>query len=202
MEVGRNGYCRVCELGGEGIRVIRATSETFNGRLKAIQSGANNDFSPLDIGCPSKNLLSAGLPNLPIQVSVRRLIAKKSQDNHPFKLADIIHLPEYLNDPIAVFRSMSTVDDVKVILTEMECNGFNILVIVAPNRNYNGYDVNDIRSIYPKDNIKPILEWIVTYDLLEYADKEKLLNWLGKRQSNSAEVAQLIKEATKIISKE
>lgn len=202
MEVGRTGYCRVCETGGEGITLIRSTNDIFNGRLKALLSGVNNDFSPLDMGCPSPQLLRAGLPNFPIQISVSKLMDKKSQEEHPFSLLDVVHLPEFINDPIAVFRSATSIEDKKVVLTEMECEGINFVVIISPNRIIRDLNVNDIRSIYPRNKIKSILEWIVTDDLMEYHDKQKLLNWLGKQRSNPAEVVQLIKEATKIISNE
>lgn len=192
-------YCQECVQGGTAISIIRGINDTYNNRLKEILAETNKDFTPLDLGCPSEQLLSTGLPNLPIQISVRVLTGKKSQENHPFKLSDVVHLPEYVSMPIAVFRSASTVEDRKVILTEMECNGCNIIVIISPNQEYRGYKVNDIRSIYPKNNFAVMLGWVVEHNLLEYAHKEKFLNWLSKHQSNSDEVTQLIKDTTKII---
>src|SRR3954453_20445896 len=135
--------------------------ETF---IKGYTAGKSR--GPLDIGCPHKCLLNCGLPNLPIQVSVKILIRKSSQSNHPFRFSDIIHLPEYVNRPIAVFRSATSMDDTKVILTEMEAAGINIIVVIRPNQQYRKVFVNDIRSIYPKDNVRPILEWISVYNLM------------------------------------
>ncbi len=192
-------YCQECNQDGAGITVIRAVNNTYNERLKVILAGANTDFTPLDLGCPSSILLETGLPNLPIQIAVNKLMIKKDQDNHPFKLLDVIHLPEFISTPIAIFRSATKVEDVKVVLTEMECDGVNIVVIISPNQYYKGYNVNSIRSLYPKDNIKAILGWIAEDNLLEYAHKEKFLNWLGKQQSNSADVTRLIKDSAKII---
>lgn len=195
----RPAYCRPCNSGAENISVIRSVCNTYNERLKEILAETNEDFSPLDLGCPSDVLLKCGVPNLPIQISVRRLVGKKNQQDHPFKLSDVAHLPDYINKPVAIFRSASTIEDRKVILTEMECNGCAIVVILSPNCSYKGFNVNDIRSIYPKDNFAAILQWIVEHNLLEYANKQKILNWLSKQQSNSAEVEQLIEDATKII---
>lgn len=191
--------CRNCTEYIESRDTINGITNVYNERLKSILSDSNTDFSPLDLGCPHKSLLNSGLPNQPIQVSVRILKGKSKQENHPFKLPDIAHLPNYLATPIAVFRSATTVSDTKVILTEMESNGVNILVIISPNREYKGVLINDIRSIYPKDNIKPILEWICKDNLLEYFDKQKILNWLSKHQYNPDEVTKLIKDCTKII---
>lgn len=61
--------------------------------------------------------------------------------------------------------------------------------------------VNSVRSVYPKDNISDMLQWIVSDKLLEYCNKEKILNWLSKQQSNSADVAKLIKDSTNIVQK-
>lgn len=199
MNIKQEKYCQVCTQEGSSINVIRATRDSYNERLKVILAGDNTDFRPLDIGCPHKCLLNCGLPNLPIQVSVKILTGKSSQANHPFKVSDIIHLPEYVCFPIAVFRSATSTDDIKVVLTEMEAKGVNIIVVIRPYQEYKGVLVNDIRSIYPKDNIKPILEWITVNNLMEYCDKQKILNWLGKHQYNPDEVTKLIKDCTNIV---
>ncbi len=199
LRVKEEAYCRECSQNGAGLTVIRTVNGIYNERLRQILSGNNKDFSPLDIGCPHKCLIDCGLPILPIQVSVKTLTTKAVQSNHPYKLSDLAHLPEYVCRPIAVFRSATSMDDTKVILTEMEANGVNIIVIIRPNQIYKGYAVNDIRSMYPKDNIKPILEWICVINLLEYCDKQKILDWLSKHQYNPDEVTKLIKDCTKII---
>ncbi|RZL23438.1 MAG: hypothetical protein EOO96_23625 [Pedobacter sp.] len=141
------------------------------------------------------------LPNLPIQISHRILTGKVIQDNHPFELKDVIHLPECLANPIAVFLSATTAGDVKVVLTEMEADGINIVVIIKPARKVKDAIVNDVRSIYPRSKIRPILEWISRNDLMEYCDKEKILKWLTKHQYNPGEVNKLLKDCTNIISK-
>lgn len=192
-------YCIPCAQSGSTIAVIRGVSNTYNERIKELLSGNRADNKPLDLGCPGEILLSCGLPNLPIQVTVSKLLEKKDQCNHAFKFIDILHLPEYIFRPIAVFRSSSTIEERKVILTEMMCNEINIIVIVSPNKTYNGFKVNDIRSVYPKDNIKAILSWAVDHNLMEYSNKQKFLDWLGKQRSNSAEVTRLIEDTTKLI---
>jgi hypothetical protein len=54
---------------------------------------------------------------------------------------------------------------------------------------------------FTRKTLGPILLWLVEDDLLEYAHKQKFLDWLGKQQSHSAEVTSLIKDATKVINK-
>jgi Phage MuF-C-terminal domain len=195
-------YCQECtQEGSNGIKVIRGKSQEFNERLKPLIRGNNEDFRPLDLGCPSPILLGCGMPNLPIQISIKKLNEKMTQCNHPFKATDIAHLPEYIASPIAVFRSMKTVEDTKVVLTELQCanTAAHIVVIIAPNV-YIKYGLfNTIKSLYPKDNFIDILRWVSEHKLLEWADKKKFLDWLDKQRSNSADVTQLIKDTAKIV---
>jgi hypothetical protein len=192
----------------EGGRMGKKTSwikkkditDIFNERLVEILGGENKNYSALELGQPSDILKSAGLPDLPIQMSVQRLIDKKLQATHPFKLLSVVHMPDYIARPIAVFQS-KTRKDCKVILTEMENEGANIVVVVETNKLLGKINVNSVRSVYPKDNIKDILRWVCKDGLLEYIHKQKFPNWLDKQQSISADVTQLIKDSTKIVQK-
>jgi hypothetical protein len=57
--------------------------------------------------------------------------------------------------------------------------------------------MSSIRSIYPKNNSQ-IINWI-NDEFLEYVDIQKMIEWLSKQQSNSADVRKLLNHATKII---
>ena len=81
----------------------------------------------------------------------------------------------------------------KVILTELESNGNNFVVVLSAELKGKSIEVNDIRSLYPKDSVQGIVDWINAGNLLRYADKKKALEWIGKQQSNSAEVTNTIK---------
>lgn len=178
---------------------MKELCNSYNERIKAIMSGTNDNFNHLEIGSPIQKLIDAGFPDLPIQVSVQTLTVKVSQENHPFKLLDILHMPEFVCDPIAVFRSATTVADRKVFLTEMEADGVNILVVIQPYQIFKGVTVNSIRSIYPKNNIKPVLEWICLHRLMEYCNQEKILKWLSKHQYNPGDVTKLLEDSVKLI---
>lgn len=172
----------------------------FNERLRLLIADMNNDYSPIELGMPSEPLLISGIPYLPIQMTVQRLVDKKLQSNHPFSLVSVVHMPEYLANPIAVFQS-KTRGDSKVIFTEMQDNRVNMVIAVELNKFKGRQCVNDVRSVYPKDNILDVLRWIALDGLLEYCNKQKILNWLSKQQSNSAEVTKLIKDCTNIVQK-
>ena len=109
-------------------------------------------------------------------------------------------MPDHLAEPIAIFQS-KTRNDCKVILTEMEDKGINMVVVIELKKLCGKQEVNSVRSVYPKDNVLDVLQWIAEYELLEYVNKEKILNWFCKQQSNSADVTKLIKDCTKVIEK-
>ena len=188
------------ELSYEYKQKLKTVCDEFNRRLMEIIKAEHINYKPLELGMPSDILLKSGIPNLPIQMSVQRLVDKKLQTNHPFSLVAIAHMPEYLAKPMAIFQS-KTRGDSKVIFTEMEDKGINFVAALELNRVKGSIVINDIRSIYPKDNIHDIFRWIAEDNLMEYCHKQKILNWFGKQQSNSAEVTKLIKDGTKVIIK-
>lgn len=114
------------------------------------------------------------------------------QENHPFELSDIKNLPNAIQEPIMVFDSANTAGR-KVILSEIESNGHNFVVVLSAELKGNKLEVNRIRSLYPKDSVQGIVDWINAGNLLKYADKNKALEWIGKQQSNSADVTNTIK---------
>jgi hypothetical protein len=137
------------------------------------------------LGKPSAALLSAKIPDLPIELRSSRLNDKSMQENHPFDVREIIDLPKAIQNPLAVFRSATHIGSF-VIMTELEHNEKNYVVALQTNRRKGNIEVNDIRSVYPKNN-KQVANWI-DEGLMDYADKKRLTEWLSKPQSNSADV--------------
>lgn len=178
--------------------ILKKVNDEFNNRLRPIIMGDNEDHKPLHLGFPSLPLRQCNIPELPIQMAVQRLVDKKLQSNHPFNLVSVVHMPDYIAKPIAIFQS-KTRADCKVLLTEMEDKGVNILVVIEPNKLCGKIQANSVRSVYPKDNSIDVLRWISEENLMEYCDKEKALKWLGKQQSNSADVTRLLEGSTNVI---
>lgn len=143
------------------------------------------------LGMPSDVLLSAGIPNLPIEMNSDKLSDKSKQNNHPFDLSKVMNLPNAIHSPIAVFDS-KTQPGSKVILTEITSGEKNFVVAIRAQKHKTSGRrtllVNEIRSLYPKDT-QQISKWIESGELMRWVDKEKAINWLGKQQFNSADVA-------------
>ena len=153
-------------------------NERFNDELDEQIKGVLPAGHVYDLGMPSDVLLSVGIPNLPIELSAERLQKKSEQENHPFSIEDVKDLPKAIQNPIAVFDSR-TKQGSKVILTELQHDGNNFVVVmrVRTSDDAQEVEVNDIRSLYPKDRVNGVVEW-VNEGLLRYADKEKLIGFL------------------------
>jgi hypothetical protein len=143
------------------------------------------------LGYPGASLLSAGLVNLPIELSAERITTKASpnyRSKHQFGLSEIKDLVKAINNPIAVFKSTRQ-DGAKVILTELHHNGNNFVVIMNnytnPHSRKEHISVNSIKSLYPKDNVADLINWFRSGDkLIAWLDKEKALNFISTQSTN------------------
>jgi len=137
-----------------------------------------------NLGMPGGVLQSAGLPNLPIELSANRLFNKSKQGDHPFDLSSIKNLPNAIQSPIMVFDSKTKADS-KVILTELQEDGSNFVAVMRVRISDDGLDidVNSIRSLYTKDRVGGIADWI-TDGLLLYVDKKKAANFINTQSTN------------------
>ncbi len=177
-------------------RNIDEVNDQFNAELQQQIEGTLPQGHIYQLGHPSEALQAAGIPNLPIELAASRLSNKSMQANHPFELSEIENLPEAIQQPLAVFRSATHIGSY-VVMTEIEHQGKNYVAAIQTHRKKGSLEINDIRSIYPKNNGQ-IANWI-DEGLLEYAETQKMVEWLSKQRSNSAEVRKLFNHATNIV---
>ena len=97
---------------------LEETNGRFNGELQRQIDGTLPKGHIYRLGMPGDVLLSAGIPNLPIELVAARLTHKSNQENHPFDLSEVRDLPEAIQNPLAVFRSATHIGS-KVILTRL-----------------------------------------------------------------------------------
>ncbi len=183
---------------------IDSVNERFNNELQQQIDNTLPKSHIYQLGKPSDILISAGIPDLPIELASKRLERKSNQDNHTFDLKDIINLPYAIQNPIAIFNSKTQIGS-KVILTELSNGNKNYIVAIkAVNKLVSGerrLEVNEIKSLYPKDT-KQVIKWISQDNLLNWVDKEKADKFLNIPQSNSEDDTQAsnsLSSATKII---
>ncbi|MDE6499177.1 MAG: hypothetical protein K2K83_00535, partial [Rikenella sp.] len=158
-------------------------NERFNDELQQQIDGTLPAGHVYRLGRPSSALLSAGIPDLPIELSATRLAEKANPEyasNHPFALEEVADLPRALAEPIAVFDS-KTQPESRVILTELQHDGANFVAVLRVRKSDDvrklDIEINSIRSLYPKDRIGGIINWI-NNGLLRWVDKEKAAEFL------------------------
>lgn len=171
----------------------------FNEELQQQIDGTLPKGHIYQIGMPSNILRSAGVVDLPIELSAERLYAKSMQENHPFSLESVSNLPMAIQNPIAVFDSRTNKKS-KVILTELQYDGNNFVIALRLRNEGEGIDleVNSIQSLYPKDRIGGVIEW-VNSGLLRYANKNKLVDFLTQSTNLIAGKETDLNDATKLI---
>ncbi|MDO4727736.1 MAG: hypothetical protein Q4B43_01895 [Bacteroidota bacterium] len=158
----------------------------FNEELKRLIDGTLPKGHIFQLGRPNAILQSAGIPNLPIEMSRARLEKKSSESykkKHPFDLESIENLPQALQNPIAIFNNPN--NDGKVLLTELKYKGVNHIVVlkvkIERGKNEIDFQINSVATVFPKDRIEEIAEWILDkkQGRKAYFNKEKTLAWLS-----------------------
>lgn len=159
----------------------------FNKELERQIKGKLPKEHIYKLGNPRSVLLNAGLRNLPIELSAERLENKSSKNyksNHPFDLESIKNLPLALNNPIAIFDARKRNGNIN-ILTDLKYEGVHFLVSIniRISDDQQKTEINSIRSIYPKDRINGIFEWVEN-GLLKWSNKKKILDFISSQWPN------------------
>ena len=197
------------EYSNISFRSIKDINDRFNEELQQQIDGTLPKGHVYSLGMPNDILRSAGLPNLPIEMSAEMLKNKSSanyRQHHPFDISSIKDLPRAIQNPIAVFNNPN--NDGKVLLTELQYNGVNHIVAikVRSERKSNNVeiDVNSVSTVFPKDRIEKIVEWLLDKEnqgRKAYLNKEKVLTWLSDNETitrskgyNTKDIAKVIKD--------
>lgn len=165
---------------------IDQVNDRFNNELQQQIDGTLPKGHIYKLGMPSEILLSAGFPNMPIEMSSTRLEEKSKQENHPFEISEMKNLVKELQSPIAVFKYGN---NAKNVIIAIEYQGEQFLIGVHFNQNRNGIEVSSIRGIFPKTNAK-WLNWIIQ-GKADYLDKEKIQTIINQQRTNLADVEYL-----------
>ena len=173
-------------------------NKQFNEELQKQIDGTLPVGHVYQLGRPGEILRSAGIPDLDIELNAAMLKEKSIQPNHPFDLADMMNLPNVVQEPLAIFKSVTQYDSF-VILTILKQRNKNYVVALQTNRHKGSIIINSIRSVYPRVGHQ-IANWVKS-GLLCYADKKGMADWVSKQRCNSAEVENLFGQALNEIDK-
>lgn len=159
----------------------------FDKELQDYIDGKLNKSHIFSLGLPGEILQKCGFPdNQRIELSASHLEFKSKLPRHIFDLSEIKGLEQALKNPVAVFEYGDRKKSQNVVVN-IEKDGKNFLAGIHFNQSTRGYEVSDIRTLYPKDNVE-WLNWINQGKLI-YGDKEKLQALIAQQRMNVAEVS-------------
>lgn len=178
--VGNKKYLRNSEITQE------QDVSLFDKELQEFIDGKLPKSHIFSLGKPSEILVKCGFPaEQRIELSASHLEFKSKLDWHPFDMKDVMGLEYALKNPIAVFEYGNRTKSQNIIVN-IEKDGKNFLAGVHFNQSTRGYEVSDIRTLFPKDNID-WLRWIEQGKMI-YGNKEKLQALIAQQRINVAEV--------------
>ncbi|MDO5609095.1 MAG: hypothetical protein Q4G08_11640, partial [Capnocytophaga sp.] len=185
---------------------LQAVNKKFNEALQQLIDGTLPKGHIFQLGKPSAILKASGISDLPIELSADRLKRKSEQENHPFDLESVRDLSKAIQNPIAVFDSTKK-DGSKVVLTELtDKNGNNFVVALKVSNKGAGrleVEINDVKSVYPKDHVQGIIDWFNSPDsLLRFVNKEKAQDYISVQSTHligNGNKIEGLNEATKVV---
>lgn len=147
-------------------------SEGWSSDVDRFLAGGMRREELLVLAQTSAVLQALGAPSLPV-VMTQNTAKKVLQDKHGLSVDVVKSLPKHLEQPVAVFDSV-TQPDALVILTESQHNGKPVIAAIHLDVQRGSVQVNNIASVYGKDNAR---EWLLTQlrQNTRYYDKKKLL---------------------------
>ena len=166
---------------------VQRVNEKFNEELQMQIDGKLPENHIYKIGKPGSVLRSTGVPDLPIQMSARRLQEKATLFDHNFDLRDVKDLVQALQDPLAIFAYGDKTKAQNIIIP-LQKGGKNFIVGLSLRPIVNGshLEINSIRNVFPKDNSE-WLNWISQGKAL-YLNKEKIQILIDQQRTNLADV--------------
>ena len=173
---------------GEGAaQELAEVNEQFNEELQKQIDGTLPAGHIYQLGSPGEILLSTGIPNLPIQMSAKKLSDKATSYGHNFDLSEVKNLVNVLQHPLALF-SYGDKNKAQNVIVSLQKDGNNFIIGLSLNPSVGGHklEINSIRNVFPKKNAE-WLNWISQGKAL-YIDKEKVQNLIDQQRTILADV--------------
>ena len=178
---------------------VDSLNTRFNNELKGFSAGKLKENHRFELGMPSRYLLSAGFPLLPISMRQALLKKKSQQSNHQFEAEDVRNLVKAIQKPLAIFKYSK--DNVRNLIVSLEKDGKHFLVGVTLGFKRDGLEINSISGLFPKQDHEWI-KWIQDGKALRIDQKEKVLRLIDSLRINPAEAERIgldLKSVAKIV---
>ncbi len=140
---------------------LERVNENFNQRLDELVQNPSQKNRVLHLGNSSSFLKEAGIADAEIVLEFDKLARKSSEsykNSHPFEASDVKGLPMAIQAPIAVFDNTNGKNAGRVILTELQKDGHNFIVVVQtesqPRKGGDVLEVNSISTLFPNISVR------------------------------------------------
>lgn len=164
-------------------------TKSFIEKVDKWQKDNTNPHKLLVVGKIPPVMKVLGIADKPIEVE-QATLDKMVRDNplypndrqgHELSIDDIYAIPGQLADPVMVFKSR-TRDDSYVFFTERkDSENRSILIPLAVNKRMGRIVINEITSMYGRNNEIDFVESNLAEDNLIYLDKARSLEWIDNR---------------------
>ena len=159
-------------------------AETFDQQLAQYERGELKPGHRFELGMPSRFLLSAGFPNLPISMRASLLARKSGDMKHPFAAADLTGLVEAIQKPIAIFEYSKS--NIRNLIVDVKHGDKHFLIGVTLNYKAGDIEINSVSGIFPKESHEWV-KWIQDGKAIRIDQKEKVQAVIASLRTNPAE---------------
>ncbi|MDX2225595.1 MAG: hypothetical protein SFY92_00630 [Verrucomicrobiae bacterium] len=158
-------------------RFARSKRE-FDDALAGHQAGKWPRRAPIRLGAASEALRLAGVPAVGV-VLLPRTLDKIIHDKHHLPYEMIKQVPAALHRPVMIFQSTT---EGLVVMTDLQHNGKTCVAALHPNQSHGVQQVNEIKSIHPRESETHFLNWW-QQGLCRYQDTKKSQRWSASSQA-------------------
>ncbi|MDQ7830272.1 MAG: hypothetical protein RDU30_00940 [Desulfovibrionaceae bacterium] len=156
---------------GEEVYMRKSEMEAWAQQLDAFVDGKMPRGEVLTVGTTPKVLRLLGAKKLKL-VMPQRNAAKILKDKHKLPVETLKDIPRAMADPVMVFDS-ATMADSFVVLTDLMVEGKPVLSAIHLNIPEKHFSVNEVASVYGKDEIRKWVSAQLANGRLRYQNKKK-----------------------------
>jgi len=158
-------------------RYVNLVNADFNNNYKLFIENKLSTYFRFFLGLPTKILRQSGFPNTGIYLTARVLSKKLKDHKNSISSKNIFDLPKLLHFPIMILKSKHTEFDSRVVLLKTVGKKGNLIIAVHFINSDQGSVIAEIKSIHDRQNSE-VISWIIKDNLLIWANKKEVQNWL------------------------
>lgn len=173
-------------------KIFQAAPDEISAYISQINAWKEGKLKPTDlvkVGKPGTILKALNVSDTDIIIEQSTLGKVTSPEakiingskGHDIPLSIIKSIPNYLNDPLMVLKSRTQKDAFVIFTNACDRKKRSILIALHLNKQKNRIIVNEIASIYGRNNEEDFIESNIKENNLLYLDKKRSLKWGTRR---------------------